>query len=118
MIGHLPSVVAALDRNFSLLFFIRSAVNSQMWTILVAFAFSKACACDRRDRGFQEIGRSVERIHILMEDPPHVTAFPAKDPFYAQSFCLGIDLGVETLGEFHGVEETEISALRGIGAQV
>ncbi len=52
-----------------------------------------------------------------MEDPPHMTAFSAEDPFHLQSPGFGIDLGIESLGELHGMEETEVSALRGIGAQ-
>jgi hypothetical protein len=43
-----------------------------------------------------------------------VAAFPSQNPLHPQPFGLTVYLGVQPLGQFGGMEETEISAFRGI----
>ena len=74
------------------------------------------CAGDGRNRHFEEIGRAVHRIHILMEHAPHVTALAAEDPFDAETFGFFVHLGVEALHHLVRGEEPEVAAFRSVGA--
>ena len=84
---------------------------------LCGFGIFEAGARDRRDRLLQEISRAVHRVHVLVNDPPHVAALAAENPLDAKAFRFGIDLGVEALDHFVGCEEAEVSAFGGIGAE-
>ena len=59
----------------------------------------KAGAGDGGNRLLEKIRRTVQSIHVLVEDPPHVPA-PAQDPFHAQTLRLRVDLRVQTLDHF------------------
>jgi hypothetical protein len=76
----------------------------------------KAGAGDWRNGHFQEVGGTVHRVHVLVNDAPHVAALAADDPLDAQPLRLGIDFRVQALDHFMGVEETEIAPLGGVGA--
>ena len=74
-------------------------------------------AGDRRDRHFQEIGRAVHGVHVLVQHPPHVAALAAEDPLDPQPLGLGVDLGVQPFDHFVRGEQAEVAALGGIGAE-
>jgi hypothetical protein len=57
------------------------------------------------------------RVHVLMEDPPHMAALAPKDPFDPEALCLRVDLGVEALDHLMGGEQAEVSPLGGVGAE-
>ncbi len=103
--------------SFSLPSWIRSAVNSQMCTILVERAFSKRVPVTGETGSFQEIRRTVHGVHVLVQHAPHVAALAAQDPLHAQAFGFGVDLGVEPLDHLVGGEQAEVAALGGIGAE-
>ena len=106
-----------LGSSLSLPWWIRSAVNSQMCTILVERAFSKRVPVIGRDRHFQKIRRAVHGVHVLVQHAPHVAALAAQNPLHAQALGLGVDLGVEPLHHLVGGEQAEVAAFGGIGAE-
>ena len=65
---------------------------------------------DGRLRNFQEVGRPIQRIHVLIDDPPHVPALAADDPFDTQPFGFGVHFGIQPFHGFVGGEEAEVAA--------
>jgi len=52
------------------------AVNRRCGPSWLETAFSIACR-SRRDRVLEEVGRTVEGVHVLVDHPPHVPALGA-----------------------------------------
>ena len=80
------------------------------------FGVFEFCAGDGRHWFFQKISRPVHGIHVLVDDPPHVSAFPAKYPFDPKTLGLGIHLGIKALHHFMRGKGAKIAAFGSVGA--
>jgi len=68
------------------------------------------------NRHLEKVGRTVHGVHVLVDNPPHVAAFAAQDPFDAKALGFGVHLGIQPLHGFVGGEEAEVAAFRGVRA--
>ena len=86
-------------------------MNSQMCTMRVERAFSNRVPVIGETGVFEEVGRAVHRIHILMDHAPHMAAFAAEDPLHAQTSRFLVDLGVQPLRHLMRGEQAEVASL-------
>ena len=68
-----------------------------------------------RSGHFQKIGRAVHGIHVLVDNPPHMTALTTQNPLDPKALRLGIHLAVQFLHHLVGCEEAEVAALGRVG---
>ena len=102
--------------SFSLPCWIRSAVNSMMWTILVERAFSNTVpvigdfGTSRKSAGPFMVSMYwwITR-HMCPHSPPRIHLTP-------ESLGLGVDLGVEPLHHLVRGEQPEVAAVGSVGA--
>src|ERR1700690_3867254 len=71
---------------------------------------------NRRYRLLKKICRAIEGVHILVQDPPHMSALASDYPLYTQPFGFGVYLGIQPFRHFHRCEEAEVAAFRCVRA--
>ena len=113
--GHAMMVVTAgIELQLTMVDEIRSELDNVCH--LRAAGIVEPGSGDGRNRHLEEVGGTVHGVHILVDDPPHVAAFAAQDPFDAQPLGFGVHLGIQPLHGLVGGEKPEVPALRGVGA--